>query len=162
MNMNFTIERKENTVTNVTWNGAIPFKEENKIPRIATLTIASIDFQRDLYPKESKENDLEKNIIFLKESDMPDQDKGMVLIAGHSGEGPKAFFQTLDKVKIDDEIELTYLNQNYVYRLVNRIIEQKVGFIRFFRNPDKSYLILTTCMPNEKDKQLILVAEKKN
>ncbi len=162
MNMNFTIERKENSVTNVKWNGIVPFKEENKIPPIATLTINSIGFQRNLYPKESQENDLEKNIIFLKESDMPNRDKGIVLIAGHSGTGPTAFFQTLDKVKIDDEIELTYLNQNYVYRLVNRIVEQKIGLIRFFRNPDKSYLVLTTCMPNEKDKQLVLVAEKKN
>lgn len=160
--MNFTIERKENSVTNVKWNGIVPFKEENKIPPIATLTINSIGFQRNLYPKESQENDLEKNIIFLKESDMPNRDKGIVLIAGHSGTGPTAFFQTLDKVKIDDEIELTYLNQNYVYRLVNRIVEQKIGLIRFFRNPDKSYLVLTTCMPNEKDKQLVLVAEKKN
>ena len=159
--MQIQIEKSGNSIQSITWNGLIPIREEMPIP-IAKLTIPQISLEEPLFAKDSKENNLDKHIIFLKESAMPDEENQIVLIAGHSGIGKNAYFKSLDQLAIGEEVKLTYQNQDYLYTIMNRIIENKIGAIHFFTRPDKSYLVLTTCMPNEKGKQLTLVAEKKS
>ena len=65
--MNNTVERNENSIQKITWNGVTPIKEEIEEKPLATLVIPKIHFQRNLYAKNSKENDLSKNIIFLQQ-----------------------------------------------------------------------------------------------
>lgn len=160
--MNYTVERNENSIQKITWNGVTPIKEETEEKPLATLVIPKIYFQRNLYAKNSKENDLSKNIIFLPTSDLPDQTPGIVLIAGHSGTGAMAYFQNLDQIQTNDILLLLYKNSTYAYEVVERLNDPKTGSIHFFTDPKKDYLILTTCMPHEKGRQLTIIAEKKN
>ena len=44
--------------------------------------------------------------------------KGNLIIAGHSGTGWKAFFNDLYKLGIGDDINVTYNNQNYTYKMI--------------------------------------------
>lgn len=156
-NLNITLERKENNVEAITWNSIIPIQEEKEI---ATLTIKKINLQQKLYPKNSEQNTVEKNLAFLEESDLPDQDNGIVMIAGHSGVGKLAYFKELDKVQPLDKIELLYNKKNYSYIITQYLIQPKDGTINFNVNKEKAYLILTTCMPNIPNQQLVIIAEK--
>ena len=78
-----------------------------------------------------------------------------MIIAAHSGEGKIAYFEELDKLRINDEITLIYNNKKYTYQ-VNEIWEEKKnGYININRE-NKKQLVLTTCSPTKKDYQLVV------
>lgn len=158
LNCNFTIEKKKNEITNITWNGFQPIKEEQAI---GTLIINKINLKQDFYERTSKKNNVEQNITLLKESDYPDKENGIVIIAAHSGFGEVAFFKNLDQLKEQDTIIINYQNKDYLYIVDDIFIEEKNGKIHFSTKKDKKYLILTTCMPHHQGKQLIIIATEK-
>lgn len=66
-----------------------------------------------------------------------------------------AYFNELDKLKQGDKIELTYNNKTYTY-IVNTVWEEdKTGYIHINKS-NKKQLVLTTCSPNNTNKQLIV------
>lgn len=127
------------------------FKE---IP-IGSLTIKKINFHQEIYDLNSKNNTIEKNIAILPGSIEPTYSNSIIFIAAHSGSGKVAFFKNLDKLEVNDKITLKYKNKDYIY-YVNKIWEQKKSSsIDIYKEKDKQ-LILTTCSPSNKDKQLII------
>ena len=57
-------------------------KEEDYI---MILEIPKISFKRGILSKDAKNNNIEKNVTILKESDYPDKEKGNVYLAAHNG-----------------------------------------------------------------------------
>lgn len=82
-------------------NNYIVDKEEAPIGKII---IKKITINNNLYNINSKHNNIEENITILKDSIMPDKTNSIMYVAAHSGDGKIAYFNDLDKLKINDEI----------------------------------------------------------
>lgn len=126
---------------------------------IGYLNIPKINFTKGFYSKKSKENDIDKNILVVKESSYPDIDKGNLIMAGHSGNSWKAFFNDLYKLNKGDYAYVTYKNKKYAYKIVNIYKQDKVGTIAIYRDYNKTTLTLVTCTNYESTTQTIYIAE---
>lgn len=129
--------------------------EQKKDSPIGKIIINKINLKNYLYPINSNENAINKNITILKESTFPDQENSIMIIAAHSGTGDIAYFEDLDKLEINDEIIILYKGINYHYLVKNIWEEKKNGFINVNKEVEKQ-LVLTTCSPNKKGYQLII------
>ena len=152
---NFTIEKnKISTKINI----PNPKKVTKIIPKensIGKLTIDKISLNKKLYPINSKENNIEKNITILPGSIEPSNENSIMFIAAHSGTGKKAYFKELHKVKKNDSIILEYKNIRYTYIIKNIWETKKLGTISVPKE-NINQLILTTCSMKDKENQLII------
>ena len=152
---NFTIEKnKISTSINI----PNPKKVTKIIPKensIGKLTIDKISLNKKLYPINSKENNIEKNITILPGSIEPSNENSIMFIAAHSGTGKKAYFKELHKMKKNDSIILEYKNIRYTYIIKNIWETKKLGTISVPKE-NINQLILTTCSMKDKENQLII------
>lgn len=125
---------------------------------IAVIEIPKIDLRKGIYSKESSNNNVNKNIEILKESDMPDKNNGNFILAGHSGNSRIAYFKNLPKLENNDIAYVYYNGGRYVYKLVNSYEIEKTGEATINRNGQKSTLTLITCKHNT-NKQIIFIFE---
>lgn len=126
---------------------------------IGTLIIDKIGFNKGFYTKESELNDVEKNLLLVKESDYPNVPKGNLIIAGHSGDSWKSFFNDLYKLSIGDTAKVVYNNKTYTYKFVNIYKAPKVGNISIYRNQNRTTLTLVTCTNFDSTTQTIYIGE---
>lgn len=143
-------------------------KQEEKVeenvyrePYLAVLKIDKINLERGIYSINSKNNNVNKNIQLLKESNLPDKENGNVIIAGHSGNSYKAYFKNLVKLNNGDEAKIVYNGKTYIYSLSNSYEVEKTGRVEISRNINKQTLTLITCKHNT-NKQIVFVFELKN
>ena len=141
------IERNTNTSYISTIN-----KEEND-EIIGTLTIDKLNLSKNIYNINSSHNNVEENVTILND------DINLIVLAAHSGPGYIAFFNDLDKLELNDIVNLTYNNKNLVYKVTNIEEQAKDGNIEINKT-DKQRLILTTCSKKDKGKQLVVITEK--
>lgn len=127
---------------------------------IGKLEIPKIGLDRGFVSKDSKDNNVDKNITIIKESQFPDVQGGNLIIAGHSGTGPLAFFNDLYKLTKGDRVYVHYNNKKYAYKIVNIYKQKKTGKIKIYRNKKKTTLTLVTCTNNDKNTQTIYIAEQ--
>ena len=125
-----------------------------------TLIINKINLKEELFPINSEENTIEKHVSILKDSTYPEEDKSLMIIAAHSGIGPIAYFQELNKLELNDEIILIIKNKKYIYKVKDIWEEKKNGYININKENTKQ-LILTTCSPNKEGYQLVINCIKK-
>ena len=115
------------------------------------LIIDKINLEEELFPIDSNENTIERHVSILKDSNYPN----LMVIAAHSGIGPIAYFQELDKLELNDEIILIIDNNKSIYKVKDIWEEKKNGYINI--NKEKyNQLILTTCSPNKEGYQLVI------
>lgn len=135
-------------------------KEEQKVEvnYIAVIKIPKIGLEKGLASKDSYWNNVNRNIQILTESDMPDVDKGNVILAGHSGNSGVSYFRKLNKLQIDDKVSISYNGKEYIYKMVNSYEIEKNGYAHILRNAEKTTLTLITCKHNT-NKQLIVICE---
>ena len=134
---------------------------KNKIKKtnyFAVIKIPKINLEKGLCDKNTNCNNVNKNILVLNESDMPDKEKGNFILAGHSGSGRNAYFKNLYKLNIDDEISVFYNSNEYKYKMVNQYEIENKGIVNIVRNKDKTILTLITCSKDTK-KQTIIICE---
>ena len=134
----------------------IPKYNVNKEQEIMTIVIDKIIVNNKIYSKNSKLNDIDKNVIILKESDYPDKENGTVLIGGHSGTGPLAYFARLGELELGDIVKIFYEDNEYDYRVDNISKDNKDGKIRIDYSIKKNRLIIYTCHPDDKDNFLVI------
>ena len=91
----------------------------------------------------------------MNESDMPDKDGGIIIIGGHSGIGKYAYFKDLNKLDINDQVIIYYLNKKYIYKVVEYHLDSKDGSISISNVNKKNKLFLFTCNPNDKNNYLV-------
>lgn len=135
-----------------------PQPTKTKIDYFAVIKIPKIGLEKGLANKGSYYNNVNRNILVVKESDMPDKDKGNVILAGHSGNGRTAYFKNLHKLERDDEVSIFYNGSEYKYKVVNQYDIEKTGTANIVRNAEKSTLTLITCRHNT-NKQIIYICE---
>ena len=139
--------------------GSTPIKEiELAIfsePSIGSLIIDKIKLNEELYDINSSNNTVDKHVSIMKESTYPDNSDSLMIIAAHSGRGKVAYFEKLDRLKINDQVKLIYKNKTYTYIVKDIWEEKKDGFINFNRESTKQ-LILTTCSPKHEGYQLVI------
>ena len=136
-------------------------KEENKeekINYIAVLKIPKIKLVRGLVDRNSYQNNIKYNVQILKESSMPDEEKGNVILAAHSGNARISYFKNLDKLVIGDDISIEYNSVIYNYKVVDIYLIDKTGTAEIIRDKNKTTLTLITCKHNT-NKQIIVIAE---
>lgn len=124
----------------------------NKINnKYGLLIINKINLKEELFPINSNENTIERHVSILKPSTYPD----LMIIAAHSGEGPIAYFQELDKLELNDEITLIIKNKKRIYKVKEIWEEKKNGYININKE-NNNQLILTTCSPHKDNYQLVI------
>lgn len=128
--------------------------------KLLTISIPKINIKQEVYKQDSILNDIDKNVIILEESDLPDKNLGTVLIGAHSGTGEIAYFKNLDKIIKGDIIKIEYKNKNYNYSVTNIYLDNKDGSISINYNSNVNRLILYTCNPADKDNFLIIESKK--
>lgn len=133
-------------------------KEHKKIEYIAVLKIPKINLERGLVDPNSYLNNVDYNIQILKNSAMPDQRFGNVMLAAHSGNARISYFRNLDKLDINDNVSISYKGNIYSYKVVNIYDIEKNGKAQIIRNKNVSTLTLVTCRHNT-NKQMIVICE---
>ena len=133
-------------------------KEHKKIEYIAVLKIPKINLERGLVDPSSYLNNVDYNIQILKNSAMPDQRFGNVMLAAHSGNARISYFRNLDKLDINDNVSISYKGKIYSYKVVNIYDIEKNGKAQIIRNKNVSTLTLVTCRHNT-NKQMIVICE---
>lgn len=133
-------------------------KKEEKINYIAVLKIPKIKLVRGLVDRNSYQNNIKYNVQILKDSSMPDEEKGNVILAAHSGNARISYFKNLDKLVIGDDISIEYNSVIYNYKVVDIYLIDKTGTAEIIRDKNKSTLTLITCKHNT-NKQIIVIAE---
>ena len=136
-------------------------KEHKKIEYIAVLKIPKINLERGLVDPSSYLNNIDYNVQILKNSAMPDQKYGNVMLAAHSGNARVSYFKNLDKLSINDEVSIDYKGHTYTYKVVNIYDIDKTGKAQIFRNKNTNTLTLVTCRHNT-EKQIIIICELSN
>ena len=131
---------------------------------IAILEIPKINLKKGIYDKNDEKNNVDLNVMLLKDSIMPLADNtSHIILASHSGFGYIAFFKDINKLRIDDDIYFYYENIKYVYKVSNFYEINKNGTMKIKFTND-SDIRLVTCVYGTK-KQLVYVAnliEKRN
>lgn len=158
LNKEIVIEKEPTTEedNNVKENEEV--KEE--IPNyIGILEIPNISLKKGFYSIDNKNNNVNKNIEVLQNSDMPNVENGLFAIAGHSGTGKLGFFNKLYKLNKDDLIYVYYQNIKYTYQITSITRQDKQGFITISRQKDTTELLLTTCDQQTKGKQVIVMSK---
>ncbi len=138
-----------------------PVKEINNKQvekEIMTISIEKINLNRKIYSKNSKLNDIDKNVIIMEESDYPDEINSTVILGAHSGTGDIAYFKDLDKLSKGDVITLTYKNKKYKYMVDSLSKDRKDGKIKITYCSNNKRLILYTCYPNDKSSYLVVTS----
>jgi len=129
---------------------------------IGILDIPKIGFNKGFYKKESSLNDVKFNLKILPDSSYPDQDKGNVIIIGHSGNYNNSYFANLYQLVVGDTASITYMGSKYNYKIVDIYTDTKDGTVTLYRNENKSCLTLITCTKDDDTTQTIYIFELLN
>lgn len=152
---NQEINTEENLITEKADKNAI--YDPNQY--VGYLEIPKINFNKGFYPKESKYNDVDKNLLLVKEASYPNVEKGNLIIAGHSGDAWYSFFNDLYKLSVGDKAIVKFQGKTYTYKFVNIYKAPKVGTISIYRNSRKTTITLVTCTNFDNKTQTIYIGE---
>ena len=121
------------------------------------LNIPKIGFSRGFYKKESSLNNVSFNIKIINESAYPDEDKGNVIIIGHSGNYSNSYFANLYQLELNDLATITYEGKKYTYKVTNIYTDTKNGTITILRDITKNTLTLITCTKDDETTQTVYI-----
>lgn len=119
------------------------------------IIIDKIKLKEEIYSYQ--ESSVDKNIIYLKESEI---ENDFYILAAHSGNSNISYFKNLDKLNIGDEIIMVINNKKNTFILEKIYFVRKTGKI-ILPVDSKNVLYLTTCDKYDKNKQLIAKCVKK-
>ena len=130
----------------------------NKEEYLGILEIKKIKLRKGFYKLNSNLNNVDKNIMTVSSSDMPNVNKGNLILASHSGNSSVSYFRYLDKLDMEDIASIYYLGKKYDYKLINYYDVNKNGSVQIIKNNDINTLTLITCKKNT-DKQTVFIFE---
>lgn len=128
---------------------------------IGILEIPAINLNRGFFSQNSINNDVDKNIMLIDGSIMPDEEESLLILAAHRGNASNSYFNNLYKLNIGDEIYVTYKNKKYTYYLKEVYDEEKDGNLSIRRYYDQKELVLITCKKGSKTLQSVYIAINK-
>ena len=124
---------------------------------IGVLEIPKINLKRGFLSIDNPDNTVSKNIQVIKESDMPDVENGLLIIAGHFGTGRLAFFKELHKLSDMNKVYVYYKKTKYTYTVIDKYEVEKTGRALIKRKKNITSLALITCNQEDKTKQIIYI-----
>ena len=144
---------------NLIENSEVPNASYDVNQYVGYLNIPKINFNKGFYPKESPYNDVDKNLLLVKEASYPNVALGNLIIAGHSGDAWNSFFNDLYKLSVGDIAIVDFQGRKYTYKIVNIYKAKKTGTISIYRNKNKTTLTLVTCTNNDSTTQTIYLGQ---
>jgi len=120
------------------------------------ITIPAISLNNPLYQINSFKNQVDQNIQLLKEN--IHEEKHLIVLAAHSGNGPHAYFRNLEKLHPGNQIIIRSHDLEYHYEYFKKEEVPKTGTV-YLENYDFSYLALITCSKTKDDIQEIYYAK---
>ena len=132
-------------------------QEEYYEPYIGTLEIPKIGLNKGFYSKESSLNNVKFNIKILGVSSYPDEEKGNVIIIGHSGNYSNSYFANLYQLVKGDIATITYNGRRYNYQINNIYTDAKDGTVTIYRDKSQNTLTLITCTKDDETTQTIYI-----
>ena len=157
---NKVIKQNEDNINIYDNNDKVVNDNKTKEKYVGILEIKKIKLKRGFYSIDSNKNNVDKNIMVISSSDMPDVNLGNLILASHSGNSNISYFKNLDKLEIGDIASVYYLKNKYDYKLVNYYEVDKIGVVQIIKNNDVNCLTLITCKKNT-NKQLVFIFELK-
>ena len=131
---------------------------KNNEEYLGILEIKKIKLRKGFYKLNSNLNNVDKNIMTVSSSDIPNVKKGNLILASHSGNSSVSYFRHLDKLDMEDIASIYYLGKKYDYKLINYYDVDKNGSVQIIKNNDINTLTLITCKKNT-DKQTVFIFE---
>ena len=126
---------------------------------IGFLSIEKIDLKVGLVSKNSKYNDVDRNVEILAPSDYPDVVNGNFILASHSGTSKISYFKHLYKLELNDTAVVYYEDYVYHYKSVDIYYVPKTGSLKIKRNSEKTVMTLITCTKDSKTLQTVYILE---
>ena len=123
---------------------------------LAVLEIPKIKLKKGMYEIDSKFNDVDKNIEINPKSNMPDIEKGNLILEAHSGLSLTSYFNNLEKLTKNDVVNVYYNNVLYKYLIDNSYDIDKTGKAIIKRDYSKNTITLITCKKKE-NKQIVYI-----
>ena len=129
---------------------------------LGVLEIPKIRLKRGFYGTDSKYNNIRYNVAMIKGSNLPDVDKGNLILIAHSGNAYYSYFAYLYLLGVGDSVSVTYAGKKYDYVIVNIYNVPKTGTVRVYRNNTKTTLTMVTCTYGDDYSQTVYIAELVN
>ena len=126
---------------------------------LGVLEIPKIGLKRGFYNTDSKYNNIQYNVTMIGGSNLPDVDKGNLMLMAHSGDAYISYFAYLWMLGIGDHAYVTYNGRKYDYQVVNIYNVKKNGVAVIHRNTEKTTLTLITCTKDNDSSQTIYILE---
>ena len=126
---------------------------------IGYLKIPSINLEHGFLDKNSKYNNVNKNIYVHPTSSYPDIENSNLILASHSGTSSISYFKNLYKLKINDDVYVNYNNKEYHYKVRRIYKDTKDGTVAIRRDYNQTTLTLITCTKNDKTTQTVYICE---
>lgn len=154
--LNAYFNSQENTSSGYSDNS-----NSNIIKYIAVLEIPKINLKQGIPYPNSKDNNVDRNIMITENSSLPDKENGLMVLASHSGNSAISYFKSLYKLAKGDTFKIHYNNNIYEYEINNIYEIQKNGTLNVKRDTSKNTVILITCTKNNNKTQTVYVAYRK-
>lgn len=126
---------------------------------LGVLEIPKIGLKRGFYNTDSKYNNIQYNVTMIGGSNLPDVDKGNLMLMAHSGDAYISYFAYLWMLGVGDHAYVTYNGRKYDYQVVNIYNVKKNGVAVIRRNTEKTTLTLITCTKDSDSSQTIYILE---
>lgn len=123
------------------------------------INIPKINLKQGLVPLNSKYNNVDMNIQTINPSDYPDVPGGNLILAAHSGSSGISYFKNLYQLTNNDEVDILYNNEKYIYTIVKIYTVPKNGEVAIYRDASKTVVTLVTCTKNDDTTQTVYIAE---
>lgn len=133
-------------------------KNDNKEELLLIIEIPKIELKTGVYPLNSSLNTIEKNVTIMKESSLPDEINGNVVLESHSGNASISYFKHLYKLNKNDLVNIYYQGIKYIYKIDDIYDVRKDGTVEINRDTFNSTLTLITCKKNTNDRQLVIIS----
>ena len=121
------------------------------------LIIDKLGLNIGFYNKDNPLNNISHGIEVLSPSIMPNNKDSILFLASHSGDSNISHFKNLYELKKGDDIIIEYNNQEYKYKVKNKYVIEKQGFMSIKLFPRNS-VILITCIKGTNN-QLVVVCK---
>lgn len=144
---------------NIEEDEKVTVSSEGRYDYIGYLNVPDVNINKGFVALNSPYNHVNYNVMLINGSDMPDVNKGNLILAGHNGSSSVSYFTNLYKLELGANATITYKNKEYTYKLVDVYDVPKVGTVEIKRDGEKNTLTLITCKRNSKTEQTVFIFE---
>ena len=122
----------------------------------AILEIPSINLKSGVVDNTKNFDSIRYAISVDNSSNYPDKNGNFILYA-HSGNSNMSFFRNLNKVNINDRVNVYFNGIKYKYKIIKKYDIEKSGTASVLSSKENKYITLITCNQERKGYQVVVV-----